>query len=292
MSAFNWTAARLDRLAKAVRAYNRAITMRERELASSGAERDIASLPPRVTVSEVKSRIHNINDFRRIVGYAGDARRGRSSELTRILKSYDPEALFLTRDSAGNIVTRYQVKEDRLNKRAIARERSRRRKAMGESAFPGDAAYDFGAMSEPEYRTAMEDNDMTLDGEGEPDDSYEDVDRQTKARWEFEDNRNKRSQVTPDAMVAVYLDTWKNPMNFHAAMPGYQDLIEAIDWMLRNNVNALNKMFDSGYDEIDPQFITESGGARNPYNGIPYETRHNRAVRFVVNWAGKAGYRG
>lgn len=292
MSAFKWTAYRLDRLSKAVRAYNRAITMKERELVSGGAEYLTGFLPPKTTVAEVKARIFTVNDFRRIVGYARDAKRGRSSELTRILKSRNPNALRFTRDSGDNIVTEYQKKENKLNKQAIERERRKRRKAMEDDAFPGDTPYDFDAMSQPEYRAAMEDNDLTLDDEGEPDDSYEDVDPQTKAKWEFEDNRNKRSQVMPDAMVAVYLDVWTNPINFHSSMAGYQDLIDAINWMLENNVNALNKMFDSGFDEIDPQFITESGGARNPYNNIDYETRHNRAVRFVVNWARKAGYRG
>lgn len=292
MSAFKWTATRLDRLTKAVRAYNRAITLKEKELESSGAEYLSGFLPPKTTVADVKARIFTLNDFRRIVGYKSDAKRGRSSELTRILKSYNPNALSFTRDSVGNIVTQYQKKETKLNKQAIERERTRRRKGMMEDAFPGDTPLDFESMSEVEYRTAMEDNDLTLDDEGEPDDSYEDVDPQTKAKWEFEDSRNKRSQVMPDAMVAVYLDVWMNPINFHSSMAGYQDLIDAINWMLENNVNALNKMFDSGYDEIDPQFITESGGARNPYNNIDYETRHNRAVRFVVNWARKAGYRG
>lgn len=292
MSAFKWTSYRLDRLSKAVRAYNRAITMKEKELVSGGAEYLTGFLPPKTTVAEVKSRIFTLNDFRRIVGYAGDAKRGRSSELTRVLKSYNPNALRFTRDSGGNVVTEYQKKENKLNKQAIGRERRKRRKAMEDDAFLGDTHLDFGTMSEPTYRTAMEDNDLTLDDEGEPDDSYEDVDPQTKVKWEFEDSRNKRSQVMPDAMVAVYLDVWMNPINFHSSMSGYQDLIDAINWMLENNVNALNKMFDSGFDEIDPQFITESGGARNPYSNIDYETRHNRAVRFVVNWARKAGYRG
>lgn len=292
MSTFKWTATRLERLTKAVRAYNRAITIRERELIARGATVDTAFLPSKVTVSDIKSRIFTVNDFRRIVGYAGDAKRGRSSELTRILKSYDPNALRFTTDNWGNLITNYQKREIKLNQSAIKRERTKRRKALEDGVFPGDTPLDFDSMSEPEYRTAMEDNDLTLDDEGEPDDTYEDVDPQTKAKWEFEDSRNKRSQVMPDAMVAVYLDVWMNPINFHSSMTGYQDLIDAINWMLENNVNALNKMFDSGFDEIDPQFITESGGARNPYNNIDYETRHNRAVRFVVNWARKAGYRG
>lgn len=292
MKPFNWTQKRLNRLRSAVRSYNAAITNRAKELESHGLGYMVGMLPSKVSVSDIKERVKDVNAYRRIVGYRNDAKRGRTSELTRVLKSVNPKALEFTRDRYDNVTTEYSKREYDINQRAIRRQRAKTLKDMQVELFEGDTAQDVGSMTPAEYAAFTSDTDMMPDDAGEFDDSVEDVDSETLTKWRHEDARAKREQVMPDAMYEVYMYVWKDPMNFHAAMGGYQDLISAMEWMVDNRVDVLNKMFNSGRDEIDPNYITESGGNANPYVNIPYETRHNRAVRFIVSTARRAGYEG
>jgi hypothetical protein len=237
------------------------------------------------------ARITNVNDFRRIVGYANDAKRGRSSELTRILKSVNPNALDLVRTDRGAITTKYAKREKELNKRAVKRQALATRKNVETEFYDGDEFVDFVNISDPEYATLVNGTDLAQD-EGEPDDSVEDIDAQTKEEWEQEDARNKRAQVTPTAMYEVYRGVWTDPINMHAEMPGYRALIDALDWLAENKTDVLNKMFALGRDELDPDYITVSGGEKNPYVMTPYDVRHMRAVDYIVGKARSAGYAG
>lgn len=291
MPSFIWNAARLKRLASAVRAYNGAITRKQNYYRSIGAPNLSRFLPQRVTTSSVMARITNVNDFRRIVGYANDAKRGRSSELTRILKSVNPNALDLVRTDSGAITTKYAKREKELNKRAVKRQALATRKNVETEFYDGDEFVDFVNISDPEYATLVNGTDLAQD-EGEPDDSVEDIDAQTKEEWEQEDARNKRAQVTPTAMYEVYRGVWTDPINMHSEMPGYQALIDALDWLAENKTDVLNKMFALGRDELDPDYITVSGGEKNPYVMTPYDVRHMRAVDYIVGKARSAGYAG
>ncbi len=291
MPSFIWNAARLKRLASAVRAYNGAITRKQNYYRSIGAPNLSRFLPQRVTTSSVMARITNVNDFRRIVGYANDAKRGRSSELTRILKSVNPNALDLVRTDSGAITTKYAKREKELNKRAVKRQALATRKNVETEFYDGDEFVDLVNISDPEYATLVNGTDLAQD-EGEPDDSVEDIDAQTKEEWEQEDARNKRAQVTPTAMYEVYRGVWTDPINMHSEMPGYQALIDALDWLAENKTDVLNKMFALGRDELDPDYITVSGGEKNPYVMTPYDVRHMRAVDYIVGKARSAGYAG
>lgn len=291
MPSFIWNAARLKRLASAVRAYNGAITRKQNYYRSIGAPNLSRFLPQRVTTSSVMARITNVNDFRRIVGYANDAKRGRSSELTRILKSVNPNALDLVRTDSGAITTKYAKREKELNKRAVKRQALATRKNVETEFYDGDELVDLVNISDPEYATLVNGTDLAQD-EGEPDDSVEDIDAQTKEEWEQEDARNKRAQVTPTAMYEVYRGVWTDPINMHSEMPGYQALIDALDWLAENKTDVLNKMFALGRDELDPDYITVSGGEKNPYVMTPYDVRHMRAVDYIVGKARSAGYAG
>ena len=291
MPSFIWNAARLKRLASAVRAYNGAITRKQNYYRSIGAPNLSRFLPQRVTTSSVMARITNVNDFRRIVGYANDAKRGRSSELTRILKSVNPNALDLVRTDRGAITTKYAKREKELNKRAVKRQALATRKNVETEFYDGDEFVDLVNISDPEYATLVNGTDLAQD-EGEPDDSVEDIDAQTKEEWEQEDARNKRAQVTPTAMYEVYRGVWTDPVNMHAEMPGYKALIDALDWLAENKTDVLNKMFALGRDELDPDYITISGGEKNPYVMTPYDVRHMRAVDYIVGKARSAGYAG
>ena len=249
-------------------------------------------LPDKVTVEGIKSRIYNTNDFRRIVGYKNDVAHGRYSELTRVLKKANPHALDIVENKQGHLTTDYAIKQFRYDVQAIRRNTKLKRELLSTELFEGDQAVDFDSLSEPELGTISSNTDILPEDAGEPDESVEDVDQETLAKWRREDARRKRQQMMPDPMFEVYMDTWKDPRNNHQVMPGYQDLIDAMEWMLHNRVDALNKMFAEGWDELDPNYITESGDPWNPYVNIPYETRHNRAVRFIVNRAKAVGYEG
>lgn len=290
MPGFNWTASRLNRLRSAVRAFNAAITRRERELDDEGQSILKGYLPSRVTVEGIMARVHSVNDFRRIVGYKSDRSHRRYSELTRVLKTVDRDALDITTDELGRLTTKYSERQYRLDMRAIRRQRRKTLEDIGREFFEGDDAYDMDGLSPAKYGTLTSDNDLMPEDEGEFDDSYTDVDPDTLKRWEQEDASRKREQVAVDAMYEVYRDAWTSVSNRHADMGGYQELLDALDRLAENEPAYLNKLFALGYDELDPSYISESGGECNPYVNTPYETRHNRAVRFVVDRAGKVGY--
>lgn len=292
MPGFNWTASRLNRLRSAVRAFNAAITRRERELDDEGQSILKGYLPGRVTVEGIMSRVHSVNDFRRIVGYKSDRRHHRYSELTRVLKTVNGDALDITTDELGRLTTKYSERQYNLDMRAIRRQRQKTLEDIGREFFEGDDAYDMDEVSPAKYGMLTSDNDLMPEDEGEVDDSYTDVDPDTLKRWEQEDASRKREQVTVDAMYEVYRSAWTAIDNRHSAMGGYQELLDALDWMAENRPAYLNKMFALGYDELDPSYISESGGENNPYVNTPYETRHNRAVRFVADRARKVGYEG
>lgn len=292
MPGFNWTAPRLNRLRSAVRAFNAAITRRERELDDEGQSILKGYLPSRVTVEGIMSRVHSVNDFRRIVGYKSDRKHHRYSELTRVLKTVNRDALDITTDELGRLTTKYSERQYKLDMRAIRRQRQKTLEDIGREFFEGDDAYDMDELSPAKYGTLTSDNDLMPEDEGEPDDTYTDIDPDTLKRWEQEDASRKREQVAVDAMYEVYRDTWTATSNRHADMGGYQELLDALDWMAENESAYLNKLFALGYDELDPGYISESGGENNPYVNTPYETRHNRAVRFVADRARKVGYEG
>lgn len=292
MPGFNWTASRLNRLRSAVRAFNAAITRRERELDDEGQSILKGYLPSRVTVEGIMSRVHSVNDFRRIVGYKSDRRHRRYSELTRVLKTVSGDALDITTDELGRLTTKYSERQYNLDMRAIRRQRQKTLEDIGREFFEGDDAYDMDEVSPAKYGTLTSDNDLMPEDEGEADDSYTDVDPDTLKRWEQEDASRKREQIAVDAMYGVYRGTWTATDNRHSAMGGYQELLDALDWMAENGPAYLNKLFALGYDELDPGYISESGGESNPYVNTPYETRHDRAVRFVVDRARKVGYEG
>lgn len=290
MAEFRWTPTRLNRVRAAVRAWNAAITRRERELRDAGMGTYVWNLPARRTVEQVMGRIHTVNDFRRIVGYSGDARR-RPSEMQRILRTVRPDALELT-TYQGAVTTNFGVRQRRADEIAIRREAARRRRLDESVLYDGDVGRDMSRLSAPRRAVAQDGNDLVRDDAGVRDDSVVDVDRDTLERWRQEDATAKRYEMGYVYEANLYLDVWMNPLNFHNVMGRYEEMIQAIDWMQSHRPDVLSKMFDSGRDELDPQYITESGGTSNPYVNIPYETRHMRAVQYVTGMARRAGWDG
>lgn len=291
MAGFNWTPSRLARLRSAVRSFNAALTRRAKELESQGMGHLARFLPERATVEGIKSRVTDANAFRRIVGYRNDARRGRTSELSRILRSVDPHALDVVGSEDAGYTTAYARRQRELDERAIRRAARRTVEDVSSELFPGDTAYDLDSMSAPELGAIASDTEIPIPG-GEADDSVEDVDASTLNRWREEDAREKRAKVEPVAMYDTYMAVWTDPANMHESLPGYRDMVDALEWLATYRTDVLNKMFSIGRDEMDPRYITTSGGANNPYVNTPYETRHMRAVEYVTDMARKVGYEG
>lgn len=283
---FKWTAGRLARTASAVRAYNAAITRKARELVKQGLDHLVEYLPSRITTASVRERVHSVNDFRRIVGYANDLRNGRTSELTRILRTANPHALDFTESEEGTVTTVYAKNQRRYDRQAI--ERVRR--------MTEDAVTDGKGLSDlpPEVKgTLTTNNDSIPPDAGERDESYDRaIDPDELSRWRDEDAREKRSAVQLPAIVDTYYAVWKDPLNHHSMLPGYGEFNDAMDWLMANRPQALTRAFALAPDELDPWFIVDSGGTRNPYINIPFETRHTRAVNYIVGLAQDNGWEG
>lgn len=279
MGEFNWTPERERRTSQAVRSHNAAITRRERELHDAGRDDLIPALPDRVTVDEVRGRIDDVNDFRRIVGYRNDAAHGRPSELDRILKKVDPHALDFDPD-APYPRTYYDSGRER---RASAR--LRRQERQMRDVY--ERYHDVGSMSAPGLGAALDGSDLLdeLD-EGEWDQDYTDWTPDEKARAKFEDLLRKADQDVT-YQYGQYRGNWEDPYNMHAAIGyRYQDMLDALDWLLVNDRDGLILLFASGRDEIEPDYIY-IGWRDNPYAGQDYEGRHKRAVDYVTSFVGQ-----
>lgn len=275
------------RLISAVRSFNRAITMKAKEYAANGLDILIAGLPEKLSTAEVEARIKSKNDFRRIVGYANDKKHGRPSELDRVLKSVDPNALDVTLDvETGVIESKFERDKYKRDMRAVRREM---KKQMD------DIAVNLGldSFDELEPWTKSQILDSNLAGslqKGVSDDSVIDVDEATLSEWKKEDAESYRDTATVTSMYDVWMGTWTNPINSHSDMPGYQSVIDAMSYLYEFAPSRLNYMFASGRDEMDPDYISISGGESNPYVNIDYETRHNNVVSYILGEAMKEGY--
>lgn len=275
-----WNAYKINRTRAAVTAYNRTLNQKRRELESWGLT-DFSYLPKNTSVAEIQERVgEDINKWRRIVGYKNDKKRGRPSELDRVLKSVDPHALDWV-EIKGVVTTKYSRDKAKRDIKALRRDRARAKKLRDEEFSYEDLT--------PAGKASLDiNNDLGVDF-GEPDDSYEDMDEQTYGRWHEEDASRKRDTESLSSKVDTYLGIWRNPLNFHSLQPGYQDLINAMEWMQKNKPDYLRGIFDSGTDEIQESFIYLS--SKGPYQSISFQTRHNRAVAYVTRKAIEAGWK-
>lgn len=282
MAGFVWNAFRLRRAKNAIRSFNYYIDKAAKKLNAAGMGDYVGYLPHKMTLKQLKAEIFSEADFRRIVGYKGDAKRGKWSRMERVKR---PDAMDFEETPDGGVATKYDMREERNNRRANERRTAKRRKAQETKMYDGDDVYNFDNMSAEEYARHMSDNDLLLPDEGELDDSVEDIDPETKRRWEREDEERKRWQSSVGAMYEKYRDAWTAPENMHESMGGYDRLLEALDWLYENAPNVLDKLFNGGYNEMDIQYIVISGGPSNPYIETPYDTRHKRAVDFLTKRA-------
>lgn len=283
---FRWTKARSARLAEAVRAYNAAITREAKKLEAAGRPDLAARLPERASVAAIRAEIHDVNDFRRIVGYRSDLKRGRTSRLTRILRSVRPDAMRFVTDDSGAPITVYEKREYRYDRAAITRIQRRNRKAMESKLAEGDEAVGLGGLSSPGYGAATVNTDLIGGDEGEYDSSYDEaIPPETLDGWRREDARKQRARDSVSSIYDEYLGTWRNPNYLHDVRPGYEELIRCVTALYESNPLYLMKLFNSGAPEVDPGYLIPSD---TKYAGIDFDSRHRRAVAY---WKEKArGY--
>lgn len=285
---YKWTARAETRLRKAVSSYNAAITRREKELDNQGLSDYKIGLPARTTIEETKKRIHSKNDYRRIVGYASDEKRGRTSELNRILKKNDPHALDIKITAEGAVTTKYKDEKMKRDERAVDKRRKNAKKNFETSLYKGDKAYDLGNMSSAERAALLNGTDIPNGGEYDPD-----YDQGYTPQELYDDYArfisNERDTGATTAKLDTWLGVWQDPSNFHSAMPGYDDVVSALKWLAENRIDVLGKMFDEGRDEMQPMYIY-IGDNRNPYADIAYVSRHDRAVKYITGVASSVGW--
>ena len=284
MAGFVWNAFRLRRAKNAIRSFNYYIDKAAKKMIADGLGDYVGYLPRKMTLKQLKAQIFSEADFRRIIGYKGDAKHGKWSRMERIKR---PGAMDFVETPDGGFATNYDINEERNDRRANERRTAKRRKAQETKLYEDDDAVDFGTMSAEEYARRMANNDLLLPYEGEPDSSVEDVAPETKRQWDREDAERQRAQASVGSMYEKYRGVWSDPVNMHDSMEGYQAMLDALDWLYDNAPDVLDKMFNSGYDQMEINYIVISDGAGNPYIGIPYEVRHKRAVDFVASRAEK-----
>lgn len=277
MREFNWTPQRRQRLASAVRKHNAAITRKEKQLRAEGAGDLIEYLPKRVTTAEIRERVKDANDYRRIVGYKNDSKRGRYSELERVSR---PDAMDFVTSKRGTITTKVAERQEKYNWRLIHRWSKQVREALKTRQYKFDTAYNLDDMDEREYANLADNADVRLPDEGERDYSVEDLPQETYDRWEKEDAQAQADTSDPGTYVYDYLKAWENPLNGHAWMGGYRQLINDLEELIEIRPSLVAKLFAEGHDELDIKWLLDSGD-KNPYLGIPLEERHNRAVDFI-----------
>lgn len=289
--AFEWDANTIKRLQVAVRAYNQRITKRVNQYIKAGNTEYasiLRNIQPAITVNDIKKQIHSVEDFERIVGYQGQRKQGNPSRLDRILASVDPDSLDIELTDDGIYQTRYSVFEYENDVKALRELAQSERENMSKPLYDGDKIYNTSTMSEPEKASYADSTDLYEDSEGESDDSYTDIDPQTKANWDKEDAMNKRSQVTPVAKYDNYIFEWTAPFNRHSELDNYQDMLNVLDWLVKNHCDVLNKHFNGGADEVEPTYLLLSGG---PYENMgSFEERHSRAYKYWLLVAQSVGY--
>lgn len=294
MAGFWEVGLRAATLAKRVRAYNAAVTRKARQLAAQGRADLIPHLPARKTVEGVKAEIgEDMGRYRRIVGNVGND--NRSSQLNRVLKKHSRKGVDplepTVKDGAWG--TEYGRAEKRYDRAADVRRANRERSDLERSLGSGDEAVDFGSMSGAEMADLMDDTDLRPPDDGEPDDSVEEgLDPTLKERWDEEDAARKRGQASVEGRYETYRTIWTDPANRHDSKPGYDMLLEALDWLFENRPDYLAKMFNMGAAEMEYEWIVDSGGKSNPYINISGEERHNRAVNYIAGKARSAGWNG
>ena len=289
--AYRWNATNTARLRSAVRSYNAAITRREKELAAAGLEDYAQFLPKRTTVAETKKRIHDKNDYRRIVGYSSDEKRGRTSELNRILKKNDARALEVIETAEGAITTKYTHDKLRRDKAAKRRRDNRIIRNLGRKLTPADTAFDLDGMSEAEQAAFLNGSGVHLD-DGEYDASYDEgYSPQELYDFDVSDAAGDAEGYTVWEYLENWLESWTDPANQHMGLPGFADVVDALQWMAVHARDFLEKLFVTGRDEMDIGFLVVSPSSTG-YDDLPTESRHSRVVGFVTDAAHAAGWEG
>ncbi len=265
----------------AIRDYNKAIKARRAKNERNGLSYLNDYLPDEYEYSTVESLINTEEDYDFWVGTPKVA-----GLLERVLDSYDPHALDVIKRNNGVMTTNFADEMMRESKERARKERERQTENMAKELYPGDKVYDIDNMSEAERATLYANNDLIPDDVGEHDSSVEDVDEQTKWKWNQEDELKWSMSGSLKSRYSSYRFMWVG--NGHARYPGYSDALDALDWLYDNRPDVLEKMFNSGDDEMQLDYLYINPKS-DVYANIPFDERHANVVSYLTRQAIKAG---
>lgn len=282
----------MARTSAAVRAYNRAITMQERVNIAAGEEWKNGFLPERVTVADVRERIHDVNDYRRIVGYRNDAAHGRPSELDRVLKKVNPTALDVVGDENGEPVTRYVKKEVKYAARQKERARKRNAEIVEKKYLDHIAGLTSLPAPEPIEPSFAEELLSYSESAYVPTDAgFVDEDYYQEETYNDELRRlqleNARESVS--GRYDEFLALWTDDSMGHQELDGYDDVMDAMRWMWENYPGDLGYLLDEEVTQND--WLYESPKSHTNYYNKGFERRHSETVDKVIETAESLGWR-
>lgn len=266
--------------------------MQERVNLAAGEEWKNEFLPDRVSVSDVRDRIHDVNDYRRIVGYKNDAAHGRPSELDRVLKKVNPTALDVVADENGEPVTRYVKKEVKYATRQ--KERARKRHAeIAERKYLEDMAAQTSLPApepiEPSFAEELlgysESAYVPTDAGYVDDDYYQEETYNDELRRLHQESARESVSGRYDEFLAI----WTDDSMGHHDLDGYDDVMDALRWMWENQPGELGYLLDDEVTQND--WLYESPKSHTNYYNKNFEKRHYETVDKVIETAEYLGWR-
>lgn len=268
---FIMTPAQLAQLKKKLNKFNRTVRRARERNTASGKDYLNDYMPNEYSLETMQTVIYDEDEFYRWTDEGGVFDRASEKGAFDVLQS-----------DSGTRRTRWEkelMEENAAQQRA---ERERQTANMETELYDGDEAVDFSSMSPTERATAYAGNDLIPDDAGEPDPSVEDVDEQTKARWEFDDSVNKLARSNIHAKFWEYYGVWTADKNRHMKMPRGSETASALTWLYENRPDVLEKMFNSGRDEMVVDYIYLNPTS-TVYASIPLDERHANAASYILN---------
>lgn len=268
--AFVMTPAQIAQLKKKLNMFNRTVKRARDKNTSMGKDYLNDYMPREFDLETMQAVMYDEEEFYRWTEEGGLFDRARGKGALDVLQSDN-----------GTRRTRWEkelLEENAAHQRA---ERERQTSNMETELYDGDEAVDFESMSPTERATAYAGNDLIPDDVGEADPSVEDVDAQTKARWEFDDSVMKEARSNVASKFWEYHGVWTADKNRHMKMPRGYEVASALTWLYENRPDVLEKMFNSGRDEMVVDYIYLNPKS-TVYASIPLDDRHMNAASYIL----------
>lgn len=258
-------------LKRKMNAFNRELKKAKQHNITVGKDYLNEYLPGEFTVEFLNDVIRSEDDFYRWVDDGGVLDKAKDSSTFDVLVSPD-----------GTRKSRFSKELQEENKEIMEAERARQVQNLGTELYEGDEVMDVSTMSETQKATLYADNDLLPDDVGERDRTVEDVDEATRARWETEDAMREVSRANVSAKFDEYYGVWTSAKSRHMGMPQGKVVADNLTWLYEHRPDVLEKMFNSGKDEmqVDYIYLTPSNKA---WANIPHDERHENVVNYITS---------